>query len=75
MNYIKSRSYDNREEVVQVELGNIIDPTLLRALGLIRDESDVAAYFIDGRTTVPLMIKFKKGASLKEEDIKSKRYG
>lgn len=75
MNFVKSRDYDNNEELVTVSLENIIDPTLLRALGLIKNENEVAGYFIDGRRTVNLMIKFKKGASLKEEDIVTKRYG
>lgn len=60
MNYSPSRSYADQEEVVQVNLANIIDPTLLRSLGLIKNEEDVDAYFIDGRSVVPLMIKFKK---------------
>ena len=75
MNYVKSRDYDNKEELVTVELDNIIDPSLLRTLGYIKSGDDVAAYFIDGRSRVQLMIKFKKGTSIKEGDISSKRYG
>lgn len=60
MRYAQNHSYDNFEEVKEVSLDNIIDPTLLRALGIIKNEDDVATYFINGQNKVSLMIKFKK---------------
>lgn len=60
MQYARSHTYNDFEEVKTVSLDNIIDPTLLRALGIIKNEDDVATYFINGQNTVNLMIKFKK---------------
>lgn len=47
------------EKIVHIDLNLIIDPTLLRSLKLINHEDDVTGYMIDGRTIIPLMIKFK----------------
>lgn len=47
------------EKIVNVQLSHIIDPTVLRALGVISNEEDITGYFINGQSTVPLMIKFK----------------
>lgn len=69
MNFVKSLGYADSEQIVHVALEHIIDPTLLRALGLIKNENDVEAYFIDGRSTVPLMIKFKKKQQEQEVEV------
>lgn len=63
------------EKTIQINLLNIIDPTILRSLGYINSEDDVDHYHIEGRQVVPLTIKLKKGVSLKEEDISFKRHG
>lgn len=67
-------NFKDSESIVHVSLDNIIDPTLLRALGLIDNEEDVSTYFIDGRNVIPLMIKFKRQEKMTEVEV-TKNYG
>ena len=63
------------EDTVHVNLMNLVDSTVLRALGYINSEEDIDHYHINGQTVIPLTIKFKKGAKLKKEDLTSRKYG
>lgn len=48
------------EKLVNVRLDHIIDPTLLRALGIIKSEDEIEHCAIDGRQLITLMIKLKQ---------------
>ena len=74
--YLKTlQRLGKNEKTIVVELHNIIDPTLLRALGYIKNEDDIRRIHIDGKTRVNLTIQFKDGALIPEEDISFKSHG